>query len=37
MMLPLSMLGLVVLGAVIGAGVYHLIMNVSLTQKGKRK
>ena len=37
MMLPLSMLGLVVLGAVIGAGVYHLITNVSLNQKGKRK
>lgn len=37
MMLPLSMLGLVVLGAVIGAGVYYLITNVSLNQKGKRK
>jgi hypothetical protein len=37
MMLPLSMLGLLVLGAVIGAGVYHLITNVSLKQKGKRK
>lgn len=37
MMMPLAMLGLLVLGAVIGAGVYHLMTNVTLKQKGKRK
>jgi hypothetical protein len=35
-MMPLAMIGLLVVGAVIGAGVYHLITNVSLN-KGKRK
>lgn len=37
MMMPLAMLGLLVLGAVIGAGVYHLMTNITLKQKGKRK
>lgn len=36
MMLPLSMIGLLVVGGVIGAGVYHLLTNVTLN-KGKRK
>jgi len=35
-MLPLAMIGFIVVGAVIGAGVYHLITNVSL-KKGKRR
>lgn len=35
-MMPLAMIGLLVVGGVIGAGVYHLITNVSLN-KGKRK
>ena len=34
--MPLAMIGLLVVGGVIGAGVYHLITNVSLN-KGKRK
>jgi hypothetical protein len=35
-MMPLAMIGLLVVGAVIGAGVYYLITNVTLN-KGKRK
>jgi len=35
-MMPLAMIGLLVVGAVIGAGVYYLITNVTLS-KGKRK
>jgi len=35
-MMPLAMIGLLVVGAVIGAGVYYLIANVTLN-KGKRK
>ena len=35
-MMPLAMIGLLVVGGVIGAGVYHLITNVSLN-KSKRK
>lgn len=34
--MPLAMIGLLVVGAVIGAGVYYLITNVTLN-KGKRK
>lgn len=36
MMLPLAMIGLIVVGAVIGAGVYHLITNVTI-KRGKRR
>ena len=35
-MMPLAMIGLLVVGAVIGAGVYYLLNNVTLN-KGKRK
>ena len=35
-MLPLAMIGLLVVGGVIGAGVYHLITNVTIN-KGKRR
>ena len=35
-MMPLAMIGLLVVGAVIGAGVYYLITNVTLN-KGNRK
>jgi hypothetical protein len=32
-MMPLAMIGLLVLGGVIGAGVYYLITNVSLKKE----
>lgn len=36
MLMPLATLGLLVIGGLIGAGVYHLMTNVKLN-KGKRK
>jgi len=35
-MMPLAIIGLLVVGAVIGAGAYYLLNNVTIS-KGKRK
>jgi len=35
-MMPLAIIGLLVVGAVIGFGIYYLINNVTIS-KGKRK